>query len=359
MKIGWQAKWGSQSWPGSPLGRPFRRRLAYGTALAVLVLAGLLWSLPSATPTAPRIRLHPIELAADGHDVTTLTIEGPAGVQPRISAPNVTIEDVVRQDGHWQAQIRGGVLPGRIPIRVEFPGLPAATADLTTLLNANDTFEDGTPDFLRLDDERDRRAFRRWFTYLAEVQYFQAPANRPVEIADCAALIRYAYREALHAHAGGWAETARVPVVPAFDSIRKYRYPYTPLGASLFRITEGAFRASDIGSGAFAQFADAQIALGNAWREWAAGQADAFRREVYQPAVESFPNAMRRGMALAYGLNDKRLLAALRQHVVTDPKDGRNLADYSRWEEIQPDPDLEQLRLRVQAPEAAAVNSNS
>lgn len=127
-----------------------------------------------------------------------------------------------------------------------------------TLLNANDTFEDGTPDFLRLDDDRDRHAFRRWFTYLAEVQYFQEPANRPAEIADCAALIRYAYREALHAHASGWAETARVPVVPAFDSIRKYQYPYTPLGASLFRVTEGPFQSSDIGGGAFAQFADAQ-----------------------------------------------------------------------------------------------------
>ena len=32
---------------------------------------------------------------------------------------------------------------------------------------------------------------------LAEAQYFQPPAARPPEINDCAALIRYAYREAL------------------------------------------------------------------------------------------------------------------------------------------------------------------
>jgi uncharacterized protein YfaT (DUF1175 family) len=56
---------------------------------------------------------------------------------------------------------------------------------------------DGTPVFLRLDTERDQRAFRRWFTFLAEVQYFVKPPDRPIEIKDCAALIRYAYREAL------------------------------------------------------------------------------------------------------------------------------------------------------------------
>ena len=44
----------------------------------------------------------------------------------------------------------------------------------------SDSFEDGTPDFLRLDDDNDRRAFRRWFTYIAEAQYFQSAAiGRP------------------------------------------------------------------------------------------------------------------------------------------------------------------------------------
>ena len=129
---------------------------------------------------------------------------------------------------------------------------------VVTPLNTNDTYEDGTPDFLRLDDEHDRDAFRRWFTWLAEAQYFQSPANRPVEISDCAALIRYAYREALRAHVSGWAEEARVPLAPSFEPVAKYQYPYTPLGASLFRVKEGSFRVSDLTSGAFAQFADAR-----------------------------------------------------------------------------------------------------
>ena len=143
-------------------------------------------------------------------------------------------------------------------MRIELPGLPPAAAELTSTPVAADTFEDGTPDFLRLDSEDDRQNFRRWFTWLAEAQYFQAPPMRPAEIDDCAALIRYAYREALHAHESGWAESARVPVVPAFAPIGKYQYPYTPLGAALFRVRAGPFLPSDLAGAAFAQFADAQ-----------------------------------------------------------------------------------------------------
>ena len=121
-----------------------------------------------------------------------------------------------------------------------------------------DALEDGTPDFLRLDHPADRDAFRRWFTWLAEAQYFQAPDQRPVEIDDCAALLRYAYREALRVHDPGWPAAARIPVVPAFEPVRKYRYPHTPLGPALFRVRSGSFRATDLSDGAFAQFADAK-----------------------------------------------------------------------------------------------------
>lgn len=121
-----------------------------------------------------------------------------------------------------------------------------------------DSLEDGTPDFLRLDNPIDREAFRRWFTYLAEAQYFQRPERRPAEIVDCAGLLRYAYRESLRARDADWAATARLPVVPAFEGVSKYRYPHTPLGAALFRVRSGGFRTSDLNDGAFAQFADAK-----------------------------------------------------------------------------------------------------
>jgi len=140
---------------------------------------------------------------------------------------------------------------------VLFRSFPPATAELTSALATGDRFGDGTPDFLRLEDEHDRQSFRRWFTWLAEAQYFQ-PAARPAEIVDCAALIRYAYREALHAHDAAWTASAPLAIIPAFDSVAKYQYPYTPLGAALFRVRPGPFLPSDLSDGTFAQFADAQ-----------------------------------------------------------------------------------------------------
>src|SRR4029079_3782838 len=47
-------------------------------------------------------------------------------------------------------------------------------------------------------------------------------------------------------------------LVPAFDSVTKYRYPFTPLGATLFRVRPGPYRKGDASGGAFLQFADAQ-----------------------------------------------------------------------------------------------------
>jgi uncharacterized protein YfaT (DUF1175 family) len=40
--------------------------------------------------------------------------------------------------------------------------------------------------------------------------------------------------------------------------IRAWRYPETPLGASLFRVRLGRFEPADAANGAFAQFADAK-----------------------------------------------------------------------------------------------------
>lgn len=118
--------------------------------------------------------------------------------------------------------------------------------------------QDGTPDFLRLDSEQDRAAFRHWFTFLAEIEYFTPADKRPKEIVDCSSLLRYCYREALRRHDGRWAAEARLPLVPAFASIEKYNYPHTPLHAGLFRVRGGSFQKADLTNGAFAQFADAK-----------------------------------------------------------------------------------------------------
>lgn len=154
-------------------------------------------------------------------------------------------------------RIRAGVMNGPVGIRVSLSGAASASAKLELTLDPRDSAEDGTPDFLRLQDDHDQQAFRRWFTFLAEAQYYQAPAARPPEINDCAALIRYAYREALVAHDGAWGASAKLPLVPAFDSSAKYQYPFTPLGPALFRTKSGSFRRTDLDDGTFLQFADA------------------------------------------------------------------------------------------------------
>jgi uncharacterized protein YfaT (DUF1175 family) len=118
-----------------------------------------------------------------------------------------------------------------------------------------DSFSDGTPDFLRLDRD-DERIFRRWFTFLAEAQYFQVRENRPPEIADCAALIRYAYREALRTHDSRWAAESRVPLLKGADSVAAWHYPDARLGANLFRVAPGPYDPTDLANGSFAQFAD-------------------------------------------------------------------------------------------------------
>jgi uncharacterized protein len=122
----------------------------------------------------------------------------------------------------------------------------------------SDRYGDGTPDFLRLDSPSDRESFRRWFTLIAEYQTFRQPENVPAEINDCAALLRYSYRQALHTHDSAW--TRETGITPPADpgAIAQYRYPFTPLGAALFRVQPGAATESDARTGAFAEFADAK-----------------------------------------------------------------------------------------------------
>lgn len=130
-------------------------------------------------------------------------------------------------------------------------------------LVSDDAFGDGTPDFLRLDTARDRQAFRGWFTLLAEYQALRPENEVPAEIKDCSALLRYVYRNALHEHNAAWFQENRLVPPTALNSVEKYRYPFTRLRASLFRVRPGAFHASDLSDGTFSEFADA-----NSLRQW-------------------------------------------------------------------------------------------
>lgn len=125
-------------------------------------------------------------------------------------------------------------------------------------VDAEDSFGDGTPDFLRLNSAPDRRAFRDWFTLIADYQALRPSNELPGEIADCAALLRYSYRNALREHDEAWIRENRIELPTALPSVEKYRYPFTPLRAFLFRVRPGPFRISDLSDGTFSEFADAK-----------------------------------------------------------------------------------------------------
>jgi len=121
---------------------------------------------------------------------------------------------------------------------------------------ASESSPGGPPDFMRLDSEADREAFRGWFTALAEYQSLRPAQDLPVEINDCAALLRFAYREALHVHTADWLAENKLEVLAYLPSVKKYAYPRTPLGASLFRVRPPA--TGEDARVAFAEFADAK-----------------------------------------------------------------------------------------------------
>jgi uncharacterized protein YfaT (DUF1175 family) len=142
--------------------------------------------------------------------------------------------------------------------RVRAGAIPAHLVQTRPPLAWGDRFGDGTPDFLRLTDPADRAAFRRWFTLISQYQAIRPRAQVPDEIADCASLLRYAYREALKRHDEGWFQSSGMEISAPPGEIRAWSYPHTPLGTALFRVRPDAFQPDDLANGAFVQFADAK-----------------------------------------------------------------------------------------------------
>jgi uncharacterized protein len=99
---------------------------------------------------------------------------------------------------------------------------------------------------VRLADDSDRAAFRAWFTLLADAQ-FERPS---AEVTDCAALVRFAMREALRAHTPEWARTMSLPFTPHFPDVRSAPRG-SPAGMPLFQVSAGK-------SPRYAEFADAR-----------------------------------------------------------------------------------------------------
>jgi uncharacterized protein YfaT (DUF1175 family) len=246
------------------------RRCCLFLLLRILTTAATITLLVSCTPkqTTQHIALHlqPTELPADGYSQATLTINRTQGVKAS-KPPLLKLSDspysahlgrTESTSNGWRTRIRAGILPGEVTITVVNPSSPITGVTLRLQPATADRFRDGTPDFLRLDDPTDQLTFRRWFTFLAEIQYFTPAPDRSAEIVDCSALLRYAYREALRRHDARWCGSSHLPLIPAMNSVEKYSYPQTPLGADLFRLCAGPFTSSDLSNPTFGQFASAE-----------------------------------------------------------------------------------------------------
>lgn len=241
------------------------RRLALAGVVAVVGAVCVFIFAARSEPPLFVLDVTASRLPADGVSTATITLREAKGHKLPPAAILRIVEGKHRGEleplsGNARAAtavLRVGVLPGPIVVEARAPNVAPVAARVETVLDAGDRWGDGTPDFLRLDSPEDREAFRGWFTYLAEAQAFRPAVQLPEEINDCAALIRFAYRESLREHDGAWARSLRLSAVPALSPVRKYRYPFTPLGAALFRIDPGAFHESDLPH-AFAEFADAQ-----------------------------------------------------------------------------------------------------
>lgn len=136
-------------------------------------------------------------------------------------------------------------------------GKPPRTAKTTPPPNWNDTDGDGFPDAAELNSSNDRESFRRWFTAVAEMQFYRVSDEWNEEQRDCAGLVRFALREALRRHDRLWYQKMGEGYESIAPDVRAYALERGPLGARLFRTDFGSFKESDLHD-KFSEFADAR-----------------------------------------------------------------------------------------------------
>jgi uncharacterized protein len=171
---------------------------------------------------------------------------------------------------------------------------PPSTPSLSTAVWA-DSDDDGVPDAAELSSSDDRDSFRRWFAYIAEMQFYKLSGAWNEDQRDCAGLVRFAWREALRAHDRIWFQSisdgaegyeAVAPDVKAYDLKR------SPLGEKLFRADFGSFRQSDLADDKFSEFADARTLKNHNATFISRDRRQARRGDLlffHQPWVQKFP----------------------------------------------------------------------
>lgn len=143
------------------------------------------------------------------------------------------------------------------------PAPPSNAAEAKTVLAAtaarlNDSDHDGIPEGAELYAYADRENFRRWFTFIAETQFYRLSEEWNREQRDCAGLVRFSWREALRRHDRLWFQKMGQGYEGVAPDVRAYELEKGLLGDRLFRTAYGTFKESDLAGETFQQFADAR-----------------------------------------------------------------------------------------------------
>ena len=156
----------------------------------------------------------------------------------------------------------------------------------------SDSDNDGIPDVIELRSFQDRDSFRRWFTTIAETQFYQLSDAWTDEQRDCAGLARFAIREALRHHDRLWFQKMGPAYQTVAPDVKSFDLDHNSFGEKIFRTDFGSFDQADIRNGRFSEFADARtlknfnvVFVSRDRREAQPGDLLFF----YQPWVQKFP----------------------------------------------------------------------
>jgi uncharacterized protein YfaT (DUF1175 family) len=104
----------------------------------------------------------------------------------------------------------------------------------------------------------DRENFRKWFTLIAEGQFYHLSDQWNAEQRDCAGLVRFAWREALRRHDRIWFQKMGPGYTAIAPDVARYNLEQSPLGEKLFRTSFGSYKDGELSNGTFSEFADAR-----------------------------------------------------------------------------------------------------
>ena len=155
-----------------------------------------------------------------------------------------------------------------------------------------DSDNDGIPDSAELQSFSDRENFRRWFTLIAEGQFYHLSEQWNAEQRDCAGLVRFAWREALRKHDRSWLQKMGPGYTVVAPDVARYSLEQGPLGERLFRTSFGSYKDGELTNGTFSEFSDAR-----SLKNFNVTFVSRDRREAkpgdllffYQPWVQKFP----------------------------------------------------------------------